>query len=129
MVTLEVEADAEGYRYKLSCIIHGKQVSAGEHTEDVENTVNAKYLLAINEALERMKTKTEIHIKFNRTGRHVYSAIKNGWLDKWEEKGWKNARGKQVKNKELWQQHRRLTRGQNITVEMEAIGNETGGYE
>lgn len=120
MVTIEVEADAEGYRYKLSCIANGQQVSVGEHTEDLEHTLNAKYLTAINEALARMKKKTEILIRLSKMGRHIYSGIQNGWPEKWEERGWRNAKGEEVKNKELWQQYRKLAAGHEITVEVEA---------
>ena len=123
MVTIEVEADAEGYRYQLSCVAKGQQISRAEHTEDLEHTINAKYLLAINEALSRMRIKTEIKIKLHRTGRHIYTSISNGWPDKWEQKGWENARKEPVKNKELWQQYRNLTKGQMITVELQRDGD------
>jgi ribonuclease HI len=115
-VTIEIEADAEGYRYRLSCIHAGKNVEKSEHTEDFEHTLNAKYLLALNEALERMVQKSEIKIKIAENGAYVYGAIRNGWPDMWEKNGWKTARGKEVKNKELWQQYRKLAAGHRLQV-------------
>ncbi|NBJ93228.1 RNase H family protein [Parablautia muri] len=35
---------------------------------------------------------------------HVLSAVGKRWIKQWEEDGWKNAKGKPVKNAELWQQ-------------------------
>ena len=115
-VTIEIEADAEGYRYRLSCIHAGKNEEKSEHTEDFEHTLNAKYLLALNEALERMVQKSEIKIKIAENGAYVYGAIRNGWPDMWEKTGWKPARGKEVKNKELWQQYRKLAAGHRLQV-------------
>ena len=115
-VTIEIEADAEGYRYRLSCIHAGKNVEKSEHTEDFEHTLNAKYLLALNEALERMVQKSEIKIKIAENGAYVYGAIRNGCPDMWEKNGWKTARGKEVKNKEMWQQYRKLAAGHRLQV-------------
>ena len=34
---------------------------------------------------------------------YIRSAFNNQWLDKWSESEWKNAKGKEISNKELWQ--------------------------
>lgn len=41
-VLIEIEADAEGYRYRLSCIHAGKNIEKSEYTEDLKHTLNAK---------------------------------------------------------------------------------------
>jgi ribonuclease HI len=115
-VLIEIEADAEGYRYRLSCIHAGKNIEKSEYTEDLKHTLNAKYLLALNEALKRMVQKSEIEVKIAESGAYVYGAIRNGWPDLWEENGWKTAKKKEVKNQELWQQYRKLAAGHTIHV-------------
>lgn len=67
-VLIEIEADAEGYRYRLSCIHAGKNIEKSEYTEDLKHTLNAKYLLALNEALKRMVQKSEIEVKIAESG-------------------------------------------------------------
>lgn len=114
MVVMEVEADTEGYRYKMSCVVKGQQVEKAKRTEDTENTINAKYLMAINEALGRMRVRTEILLVLHGSGRHIHTAIVNRWPDRWKEQEWQNARGEPVKNKELWQQYRKMAEGQEI---------------
>lgn len=43
-------------------------------------------------------------VRLNTQCEQILTVIENGWLNKWEENGWKNARGKPVANAELWQQ-------------------------
>lgn len=118
MVTIEIEADEEGYRYRLGCMIKGHREERAEYTEDIEHTLNAKYLLALNEALKRMVQKAEIKLKIAESGAYVYGAIRNEWPDMWEANGWMTAKKKEVKNKELWQQYRKLAEGHTITAEI-----------
>lgn len=105
MVTLELEADSEGYRYKLSCMKNGQEAAVGEYTEDFENTVNAKYLIALNTALGRMTQASDILIKFKKNGAGIYGAIIQEWPQRWSVNGWKTSKNTEVRNKELWQQY------------------------
>lgn len=43
-------------------------------------------------------------VRINTKCEHILSAFENGWLEKWKESGWKNAKGKPVANADLWQQ-------------------------
>lgn len=119
MVTLELEADSEGYRYKLSCIKNGQEAAVGEYAEDVTNTINAKYLLALNAALSRMTKASDILIKFKKNGIGVYGAIIQEWPQRWLQNGWKTSKNTEVKNKELWQQYLRNTGKHTITALVE----------
>lgn len=122
MVTLEVEADAEGYRYRLSCIKNGKEAAVAEHEEDFTNTINTKYLLALNTALRRMTQPSDILIKFKKNGSGIYGAIIQGWPQKWEENNWKTKKQTEVKHKELWQQYLRNTRNHAVTATIKEEG-------
>ena len=116
MVTLELEADSEGYRYKLSCMKNGQEAVVGEYTEDFENTVNAKYLTALNTALNRMTQASNILIKFKKNGTGIYGAIIQEWPQKWSVNGWKTSKSTEVKNKELWQQYLKNSKNHIITA-------------
>lgn len=118
-VTITLEADAEGYRYKLSCVKNGQNVEVGEREEDFENTINAKYLLALNAALARMKMVSNITIKVKKNGIYVAGAIEQDWPHMWSKQNWLTAKRKEVKHKELWQQYMRNSSKHNITMMVE----------
>lgn len=118
-VTITLEADAEGYRYKMSCVKNGQKVEVGEYEEDFENTINTKYLLALNAALARMKMVSNIKLKIKKNGAYVACAITQDWPHMWSKQNWQNAKRKEVKHKELWQQYMRNSSKHNITVQVE----------
>lgn len=67
-----------------------------------ETTETALVLELIRDALERLIKPCSVSV--NTQCNHVLSAVKNHWLKQWGEDGWENARGKPVKNAQLWQQ-------------------------
>lgn len=76
----------------------------GEHTKELsgghKNTTNNQMeLTAAIEALEALNTACEVELYTDST--YLKNGITN-WIHNWKRKGWKNAKGKPVKNKELW---------------------------
>lgn len=67
-----------------------------------ETTETALVLELIRDALERLIKPCSVSV--NTQCEHVLNAVKKHWLKQWREDGWKNAKGKPVKNAELWQQ-------------------------
>ena len=67
-----------------------------------KTTENALALELIRDALSIL-TKT-CSVRVNTQCEHVLNTMRNYWLPQWEKNGWINARGKPVKNAELWQQ-------------------------
>jgi ribonuclease HI len=57
-------------------------------------------LLAVINALESLKTKCIVDIFTD--SQYIANAFNKGWLEKWQQNGWKTAAKKPVKNKELW---------------------------
>lgn len=67
-----------------------------------KTTENAIVLELIRDALSRLTKPCSVWV--NTQCELVLNAAKRCWIRQWEEDGWKNAKGKPVKNAELWQQ-------------------------
>ncbi len=85
-----------------------KELSGGQ-----KNTTNNQMeLTAAIEALEALKRPCEVELHTDST------YLKNGitsWIHNWKRKGWKNAKGKPVKNQDLWQRLDSATQRHTIT--------------
>jgi ribonuclease HI len=75
-----------------------KMISGGEQ----DTTNNRMELLAVISGLNSLKRSCEVTIVTD--SQYVMKAFKEGWLDKWQENGWKTADKKPVKNQELWEE-------------------------
>lgn len=64
-------------------------------------------LLALRDALQRMRYACRIVI--HTESAYIASAVNNRWMEAWERHGWKNARGKEVRDSTLWSQVCQLT--------------------
>ena len=99
--------------YILETEVKGK-VATLTKTESLETmSENKAELTAILKALKRLRKECEVTI----FGESNY--IKQGaerWLDGWVAAGWKNAKGKEVANKEEWQQFHEFRTKYNITI-------------
>ncbi len=67
-----------------------------------ETTENALVLELIRDALSILTKPCSAWV--NTQCGHVLSAVQKHWMRQWKEEGWKNAKGRPVKNAELWQQ-------------------------
>ena len=65
-------------------------------------TENALVLELIRDAFSIL-TKT-CSVRVNTECEHVLNAMNNHWLAQWMKNGWNNAKGKPVKNAQLWQE-------------------------
>lgn len=85
----------------------------GEHKKEIsggckETTNNIMELTAILESLRALKAECEVEL-FSDSAYSV-NAFNQGWIYNWIKKGWKTADGKEVKNKEIWQEIYSLTK-------------------
>ena len=83
---------------------HKKEISGGSK----ETTNNIMELTAILEALKALKTECEVELYSDSA--YSVNAFNQGWIYNWIKKGWKTADGKEVKNKEIWQEIYNLTK-------------------
>ena len=86
-----------------------KEISGGNK----ETTNNIMELTAILEALKALKTKCEVDLYSDSA--YSVNAFNEGWIYNWIKKGWKTADGKEVKNKEIWQEIYDLTKKHKVT--------------
>ena len=75
-----------------------KMISGGEP----DTTNNRMELMAVICGLNALKRTCNVTIVTD--SQYVMKAFKEGWLDKWQENGWKTADKKPVKNQELWEE-------------------------
>jgi ribonuclease HI len=77
---------------------HVREVEA-----DVENdTKNALALKIATTALRILNKPCDVDLYLE--NEYVKSTIKNGWLEEWQQRGWKKATGKEPANADLWKE-------------------------
>ena len=86
-----------------------KEISGGNK----ETTNNIMELTAILEALKALKMECEVELYSDSA--YSVNAFNQGWIYNWIKKGWKTADGKEVKNKEIWQEIYSLTKKHKVT--------------
>ena len=90
----------------------------GEHKKEIsgrskETTNNIMELTAILEALKALKNECEVELYSDSA--YSVNAFNQGWIYNWIKKGWRTADGKEVKNKEIWQEIYDLTKKHKVT--------------
>lgn len=71
----------------------------GEWEPEKENVLVLK---ALSAALDRLRLPCVIDTYTGSS--QIRSAIENGWLEEWQERGWKTVKGQDIKHKDLWQE-------------------------
>lgn len=64
-------------------------------------TNNRMELRAALEALKALKEPCEVHLYTD--SEYLARAFTDGWLERWQRNGWKNAKRKPVENRDLWE--------------------------
>ncbi len=75
-----------------------KQISGFEP----DTTNNRMELKAVIEALAALNEPCDVTIHTDSS--YIHDAFEKGWIDNWQQNGWKTASKKPVENQELWQQ-------------------------
>ena len=86
-----------------------KEISGG----DKETTNNIMELTAVVEGLKLLKFPCEVEL-FSDSA-YIVNAFNQGWIYNWKKKNWKTADGKEVKNKEIWQELYELTKTHKVS--------------
>lgn len=79
----------------------GTPETRGGRGEAEAATENQLALTALAEALNRLNRICCLRIYTN--CQHIHNAMDNSWARQWQKNGWVSARGKPVKNAELWE--------------------------
>lgn len=106
----ETQTRLGGWAAVLQCGEH-QRVLQGSATD---TTVNAMELTAVIEALKALK-QAGSSVQLFADSNYVVRGV-NEWLSDWLKRGWKNARGEQVANLDLWQQLKTLLEQHTVTL-------------
>lgn len=86
-----------------------KEISGG----DKNTTNNIMELTAVVQGLKMLKFPCEVELYSDSA--YIVNAFNQGWIYNWKKKNWKTADGKEVKNKEIWQELYDLTKIHKVT--------------
>ena len=113
-VDMYVTANVSNYLAKVQfCDGKGKvheRVLEREH----EGTVNGNYLTAMTVAFRILLKPCMVTVHCGSD--HITACIQNGWVNEWEKREWKNAKGNKVKNAEQWEQFRKVAAPHSVRV-------------
>ncbi|MFO7262919.1 MAG: ribonuclease HI [Bacillaceae bacterium G1] len=87
---------------------HRKEISGGE----VSTTNNRMELTAAIEALRQLKRPCRVTLYSDSA--YLVNAFEQGWLEKWQQNGWRNSKKEPVENQDLWQALLDLTRRHDV---------------
>lgn len=87
---------AGGWAAILRYGAHEKELCGGQ----ADTTNNRMELSAVIEALHSLKEPCEVTLYTD--SQYIARAINEGWLENWQQKGWKKADKAPVKNEDLW---------------------------
>lgn len=82
---------------------HIKEISGGE----TSTTNNRMELTAAIEALRRLKRPCRVTLYSDSA--YLVNAFEQGWLEKWQQNGWRTSKKEPVENRDLWQTLLELT--------------------
>lgn len=109
MINIYIETSHHGtkpkdgaYLYLIEYIDHNDQPITRGGICFTTATENQMVLQALIRALARITKPAEVRV-FTGAG-HVLGALKNEWPKQWQAAGWKNAKGKAIRNADLWEQ-------------------------
>lgn len=100
IVTMEIQASPSKYWARLEFLDKAGKAHIKEIEADRKASQNSNTLKALEEALISLRCPCMINI--NTDSDYLMAAVKNGWLTKWQQNEWKNAKGQEVKNTEQW---------------------------
>lgn len=86
-----------------------------------KTTENALALELLKESLSKLTKSCSVRV--NTGCSHILNTTRNYWLPQWEKNDWKNAKGKPVKNAELWKECAELMRKHSV-----CFGEENHSY-
>ncbi|MBR2554783.1 MAG: hypothetical protein IKE94_07990 [Aeriscardovia sp.] len=126
-INLYIEAQVKSGKgcciYVLETMRRGEPVTVTD-SACYEGDKEKLSLMAMIAALLRVKKPSEI--KIYTSSAVIRGAIKNKWIDKWEDNGWKTNKGDTLKHAGLWKYVSRILREQKLTL---AAGDDKNSYQ
>lgn len=105
------------YGWVLECVNKKGELKTREDFGQVKDTGNRINIKALGDLATRLKAPCRIHLHTN--SHHLESVITNGWLKEWAVNNWNNSSGKEIKNRELWEETWKYLENHEITASYE----------
>lgn len=105
-VNIEIGASASNYWAVLTFEdANGKQHEK-QITKERSASKNSNYIQSLIDAYAVLKRTCMVNV--HTSSEYIVEPFRSGWIIGWEKNNWKNAKGNEVKNREQWQQLRKL---------------------
>ena len=102
-----------GYGTVLRYVDGSGKIHEREYSEGFPDTTNNRMeLMGVITGLEKLTKPCHVHIISD--SRYVVDAFNKHWLDSWQQRGWKGADKKPVKNIDLWQRLLKVAEGHEL---------------
>ena len=101
-VDVEIRASASNYWALLTFVDKSGKTHTKEIKGENKGTVNGNYLTALIEAYKALNRPCMVTVYTDSD--YIVASFQNGWVDSWMRHGWKNAKGRTVRNVELWKE-------------------------
>ncbi|MBE3594083.1 MAG: ribonuclease HI [Candidatus Carbobacillus altaicus] len=66
-----------------------------------QTTNNRMELMAVWQGLQSLKRPAKVRVYSDSA--YVVNAFEQGWIERWQQNGWRTARGTDVENRDLWE--------------------------
>lgn len=93
---------------------------------ELETTNNRMELLAAVNSITFALKKGFDEIEVHSDSSYVVNAINNNWLNVWVKKEWKNAKGENVKNRDLWETLLELIKKEKVEIKFFKVKGHSG---
>lgn len=104
-VAIRIGASSSNYwaylEFEAGGKVHKKQVTGERKASRQSNTIQA-----LIEAVKVLQVPCLVTIWTE--SEYLLEPFRQGWIQNWERNGWKNAKGRAVRNADQWQQARRV---------------------
>ena len=100
-VTIWIGAKASKYWALLEFTDQKNQIHRKYIEENRKSTQNSNLLQAIIDAIRTLNCRCLLDIYTDSD--YLIGPHKNGWVNRWRENGWKNAKGMVIRNQQQWQ--------------------------
>ena len=80
---------------------------------EAQTTNNRMELLAVIQGLKALKEKCEVQLYSD--SQYVVDAFNNGWIENWQNNGWRTSGKSEVKNVDLWVELLALTKKHQVS--------------
>ena len=112
LVNVEIKANMSSYSADMS-FTDGSGRLHEKHIHEMRRyTMQSNYLAALITALEVLQKPCKLSIYSGSD--YIVEPIRQGWLQNWARNDWHNAKGKEVRNAEQWQQVKKLLAGHSV---------------